>query len=191
MPALMAITAIVGLTTARTCRTAGAKSTNRHNARQITTLVRDYLGELGALDRALKITVEQQVVPRNHHLPMNLWTAECEDLAGRYVGFVLVDDDNGQIVSVNCSLRSHKSLLPTPLSRSQAVSIASSAVRRFPAMRSSGIVWLDDDPTMACGIWSIPLRGRTQAACIALDASTGAIVSIAARVTPCRPARAA
>ena len=83
VPAAMVVTAIIGLATVRAERRVCAQSAARHSSRQVTALVRDYLGAVGALDRAITITLEREAIPRIHRLPVSIWTAECTQVTAR------------------------------------------------------------------------------------------------------------
>jgi len=158
----------------------GAKG-QQVDMRRAMPLVRDYLGRLGFLDRNINVSVETFVVTRDFKAERKLWTADCSDANGRYLGFLTIDAASGEVLTAICNRHEPPGIPRVVMSRDQAVSMAARVVRSCAAMYVSEPLRMLEGPELSGDLWIVTLHSRRRTSTVSFDSRTGALTAFSQR----------
>jgi hypothetical protein len=172
-----ALAALLLVCFAASVRSSAAAKKARDEQRAIP-MVQDCLGKMGLLDRGVKIDVETMHIPLAERPTRKFWVAECADLSGAYLAYVLVDCQRGEIVAVTCTGEHRKAAASGPLDRSGAIAEAARLARRCTPVSALESLSLDGEPVRNGDMWYVPMKSGRRSISVSLQASTGAVLAL-------------
>jgi len=150
----------------------------------VVALARDYLGRMGAFDRAVNISVERQTARRPGAVDRPLWAVQCEDLGGRSIAYMVIDAATDCLVVASCRIRPSAHPRGPAMNRGDAVAVAARAVRRCTEVRHAERLRVVEQPELSEGVWAVELRSRSQITSVCVDGRTAEVFSLSTRQSP-------
>jgi hypothetical protein len=155
--------------------------TTKTEESQAIPIVKECMARLGMLDRSINVTLETYIMPKTALMGRKVWTVECSDSNGRYIGFLSIDATAGEVVTAVRNRREHPSKENKTMSRDQAIARAGSIVRQCTPTRAFESVRLSGEPELGDDLWIVTLSSRSRVASVSLDRRTGALAAFTQR----------